>query len=360
MIFKIPHFGLDRQYINLKDELLHVTDLVLSTGTLVGGEYTADFEDWLCHQTGCTYAITVHSGTQALEILSKYLLEETGQWARLNGLPANYRIAIPNLTYPATLNAFLSTGWNTELHDTDSNGLMRHPQHSDLSLLSCFVGLFGARTDDKLWSVYDGAQNWLTILDGRVGTGMAISFDPTKNLNASGNGGAIVTNLKAVQVYANKIKDNGKPNFELSGTNSKLSELDAAHLLVRSNYLPEWQERRGRIRHYYIDRFKDLPIRCLSEPFEVHADQKFVIAIETGSRDGLNFHMQHHHGIETKIHYPYALSELPVAKNLIKPDSFTSVSVALSRMILSLPIYPELTDSEIEIIADKVCHFWHK
>ena len=70
--YQIPHFGLKRQYKNLKDELLDATDRVLSSGQLMNGHYTRSFEEWLKHRTKTQYAVTVHSGTQALEIIARY------------------------------------------------------------------------------------------------------------------------------------------------------------------------------------------------------------------------------------------------------------------------------------------------
>jgi dTDP-4-amino-4,6-dideoxygalactose transaminase len=186
---------------------------------------------------------------------------------------------------------------------------------------------------------------------------MAISFDPTKNLNASGNGGAIVTNDEDLYHYAVNYKNNSKPmNHIYTGTNSKMSELDCAHLLVRSKYIHEWQERRKKIREYYIERFKDLPIRCLSDGFIKHADQKFVIY--TKDRDRLHGNMIVD-GIETKIHYEKTLSELMVTRNMETPDMI-STSLMLSKGVLSLPMYPELTDSEIETITEKIRNFYTK
>ena len=98
-----------------------------------------------------------------------------------------------------------------------------------------------------------------------------------------------------------------------------------------------------------------MPFRCLSEPFENHADQKFVIY--TQDRNELHQHLTDNK-IESRIHYPYALSELPIAKDIIKKPDLISTSIALSRGVLSLPIYPELTDSEIEAVADTVCKFF--
>lgn len=350
---KISHFGLKRQYKNLREELLLATDEVLKTGCLVSGPFTNKFEEWLRRETRTWYAVTVHSGTQALEIMARYEKSTHYPDKSYNHIP---QVVVPNITYPATLNAFINAGWKVKIGDTDKNGLLNLDENS--FDYKCFVGLYGANTDKELSSkvFVDGAQHWL-VADANIGIGMAISFDPTKNLNASGNGGAIVTNNEDLYHYAVNYKNNGKPMEHIyTGTNTKMSELDCAHLLVRSKYLHDWQERRKQIRLHYIDRFKDLPIRCLSEGFIKHADQKFVIYTE--DRDRLHGNMIVD-GIETKIHYDKALSELMVTRDMESPDMI-STSLMLSRGVLSLPIYPELTDSEIETITEKIRNFYTK
>jgi dTDP-4-amino-4,6-dideoxygalactose transaminase len=124
---------------------------------------------------------------------------------------------------------------------------------------------------------------------------------------------------------------------------------------VRANYIDKWQWRRKEIRHYYLDELKNVDVRCLSRDHLVHADQKFVIY--TDKRDKLNQYLIDA-GIETKIHYPKALSELPIAKHIYAKPDMLSTSVNLTRGLLSLPIYPELTDSEVEFVAKKVKDFF--
>jgi dTDP-4-amino-4,6-dideoxygalactose transaminase len=353
----IAHFGLKRQYLNLKEELLDATDEVLSSGTFVSGIKTKEFEFWLKHRCGANYAVTVHSGTQALEIIARYKYEKHLESQRLN--PAKPKILLPNLTYPATLNAFINTGWDIELVDTDKYGIINY-QREVYNYFHCLVGLYGmqpwewARIENAYSVIVDGAQHWLEC-HGQVGSGMAISFDPTKNLCASGNGGAIVTNDEHLYMYAMRYRDNFKPYFENEGTNSKLSELDCSHLLVRTKYISEWQNRRKLISKYYIEQFKDLPFKCLSDTNIPHAHQKFVIY--TDDRNSLHTHMLLNN-IETKKHYEYVLGDLPVARDYVKPD-LLSTSVMLSRGVLSLPIYPELTDNEVEYITQKVIEFYN-
>jgi dTDP-4-amino-4,6-dideoxygalactose transaminase len=355
MTYLIPHFGLARQYANLKEELLEATDLSMRNGILIGGEFTEQFEIWLRDRVGSRFATVVHSGTNALEFLASYYYEN-------NFTAQPPKIRIPNLTFPATLNAFLGAGWEVELVDTDSNGLFNFDSEDDYSTFSCFVGLYGASTHDdhrfKLNTIVDGAQHWLSVNPVHVGRAMAISFDPTKNLPSSGNGGAIVTDDQQLYKWINETKNNGKPgDHRYVSTNSKMSELECSHMLVRTKYIDEWQARRKEIRHHYLERFEDLPVKCLSKGFDNHTDQKFVIY--TQQRHKLHSYL-YSKKIESRIHYPYGLSELPIASEIKQKPDLISTSIALSRGVISLPIYPELTDGEVEVISNTVREFFDK
>jgi dTDP-4-amino-4,6-dideoxygalactose transaminase len=349
----IPHFGLKRQYKNIGEELLDATHRALKDGQLVGGHYTRSFEEWLKHKTKTRYAVTVHSGTQALEIIARYK-----KYAHEQSLVSNPKVRLPNLTYPATLNAFLTAGWDVELMDTSKDGIILSERRV-AGVYDCLMGYAGL----KPWSsmnyprnfgmIVDGAQHWL-VCDGDVGSGMSISFDPTKNLPSSGNGGAIVTNDEQLYLYAVKYRDNNKPYFHNVGTNSKMSEQDCAQILVRAKYIDEWQQRRAEIAKYWCDKFRELPLTCLSDTEDPHAHQKFVMYLP--DRSSLHTHLLTD-GIDSKIHYEYVLGDLPTAKNLTKPD-LLSTSVMLSRGVISLPMYPELTDTEVEYIASRVIDFY--
>jgi dTDP-4-amino-4,6-dideoxygalactose transaminase len=185
---------------------------------------------------------------------------------------------------------------------------------------------------------------------------MSISFDPTKNLPSSGNGGAIVTNDEQLYLYAATYRDNNKPAFHDVGTNSKMSEQDCAQILVRAKYIDEWQVRRSDIAKYWCDAFRELPLRCLSDTKDPHAHQKFVIYLP--DRNSLHTHLLTD-GIDSKIHYEYVLGDLPTTNNLSKPDML-STSVMLSRGVLSLPMYPELMDNEVEYIRNKVNEYFRE
>jgi dTDP-4-amino-4,6-dideoxygalactose transaminase len=185
---------------------------------------------------------------------------------------------------------------------------------------------------------------------------MSISFDPTKNLCASGNGGAIITNDDELYRFADAYRKNGKPEFDSVGTNSQISEQDAAHILVRAKYIDAWQTRRSTIADYWNEAFVDLPVTLFNktEYKEPHAHQKYVIY--TQDRDNLYQHLTEY-GIEPKVSYDRTIAEMLAYQSYENPSMF-SISTMLSKGVISLPMYPELTDNEVEYIKEKVLNFY--
>jgi dTDP-4-amino-4,6-dideoxygalactose transaminase len=349
----IPFTGLKKQYNQLRTEILDITDEVYRSGQLMSGNYTAEFENWLAKRNHSKYAITCHSGTQALEIIAEYYR------TKISINPP--RVVVPSMTYVATANAFIRAGWEVYLGDTDYHGLLdkkKIPQ--DLSIqATVLVGLYGASVDHlekKFWAtdlvIEDGAQHWLSNNSQRLGNATAISFDPMKNLNCYGNGGAIVTEDIDLLEFARNYRNNGRPGGYGIGTNSRMSEVDCAQMMVKTKYIDEWQERRKKIALYWMGRLKGSGIRTLidSNNFQTHAFHKFVIDVD--QRDILQRNLSLKK-IETKIHYEQPLHELPAYEKCSGPD-ILSVASAMSRRVLSLPFYPELTDLEVEYIIDQV------
>jgi len=104
----------------------------------MNGNYTYEFEDWLARRNHQPYAVTCHSGTQALEIIAEW-------WRTQLGIPDVPTVAVPTLTYPATLNAFVRAGWNLHIVDTDRYGVMdmtKLAHGTDVQAI-CGVGLYG-------------------------------------------------------------------------------------------------------------------------------------------------------------------------------------------------------------------------
>ena len=348
---KIPFTGLKKQYNNLRTEILDVTDEVLRSGQLMAGNYTSEFENWLARKNHSKYAITCHSGSQALEIIAEFY--------RLQSSTNPPRVVVPAMTYVATANAFVRAGWTVYIADTDTHGLLnKNKIPHDLSVqATVLVGLYGAAVNaDRFWGtdliIEDGAQHWLSNNCNRIGNACAISFDPMKNLNAYGNGGAVVTDDMDLLEFAREWTNNGKPAHTTIGTNSRMSETESAQLLIKTRYIDTWQARRKTIALYWMGRLKNTGIRSLIDAnnFETHSYHKFVIDVDNRDILARNLNIK---GIETRVHYKEHLHELPAYADYAGPD-ILSVASALSRRVLSLPIYPELTDLEVEYVIDSV------
>ena len=354
--FQIAFTGLRRQYNNLREEILDATDQVLASGNLMNGPFTQQFEEWLAQKNHSNYAVLCHSGTQALEILAGYYRTEHSLYLQ----PTPPTVLIPAMTFPASANAFVRAGWNIHLIDTDAYGNMKFGDiPRDLNYHAILgIGLYGsALHSDWRWVkpllIEDAAQHWLSDQCHRSGEASAISFDPMKNLNNYGNGGAVVTNDRHLSDYARNWCDNGKRSGHAhTGTNSRMSEVDCAQMMVKTAYLGEWQARRESIARRYIAAFDTAPFRCLIDDSNVsaHCFHKFVIDIS--NRDQLQVDLRAA-GIETRVHYQHPLHELDAYQQYAGP-SIVSAASSLSRRALSLPIYPELTDSEVDYVIDQV------
>lgn len=351
---KIPFTGIQRQYANLREEIMDITDSVLTTGQVMNGECTMRFEDWLANKNHVKYAVTCHSGTQALELIAAF----HRQWGFGGAVPT---VLIPAMTYVATANAWVKAGWNIHIVDTDGYGLI-DPKKVPRNLVFhavCTVGLYGAAynrwfpNEGNYAMIEDGAQHWLSNDCRRHGAACAISFDPTKNFANYGNGGAIVTNDRDLLDYARDWQSNGKGGGSADHvTNSRMSEVDCAQMMIKARYLNDWQARRETIARYWMDRFAGTSVRCLIDSTNVdkHCFHKFVIDIN--NRDSVKSKLEAS-GISTKIHYSRPLHEEPRYVNTPGPNMMSAAS-SLARRGLSLPIYPELTDVEVEFIADQV------
>ncbi len=355
----VPFTGLKKQYNNLRQEILDATDEVLRSGQLMNGNFTAEFESWLAKRNHVKYAVCVHSGTSALEAIAEF-------YAKNSAVPNPPTVLIPSLTYAATANAFIRAGWDVAFVDTDHNGILDVKKIPDISFQAIvLVGLYGAAIthmgDINTWRqwtlndkivIEDAAQHWLAADCIRIGNASALSFDPMKNLPCYGNGGAVITNDSDLLHWVRAWRDNGKSTHNDTGTNSRMSEIDCAHMMVKTRHIDTWQIRRAKIAGYWRERLKNTDVRCLIDQDNEHdhAYHKFVIDIN--NRDILQKNLAIRK-IETKIHYVQPLHEIGLFRAYQGPDILSCAS-ALSRRALSLPIYPELTDLEVEYVIDQV------
>jgi dTDP-4-amino-4,6-dideoxygalactose transaminase len=197
---------------------------------------------------------------------------------------------------------------------------------------------------------------------GTSGIAAAFSFYPSKNLGAYGDGGAILTNDDALEKKLRSYANHGmieKNVHAMEGVNSRLDSLQAVMLLVKLKHIRSWNEKRNEHARLYSSLLGDLsavelpPIRKNAK----HAFHLYVIRTET--RDALQKHLAAN-GIQTAIHYPLALPFMaPYQSSNHEPEDFP-VAYRDQQRILSLPLYPELTDEQIIFVCDSIKTFFNK
>ena len=347
----IKFFNVDLQYQQDREVYLDLADRVYSTGQVINGEYCRKLENSLKNLTGRKHCVLTASCTDALSFVGS---------AVQSTISNNF--IFPSISFPATDNGFAreSINANRIYIPVDINGnidlrLLENKLKSidtSVNAVVIWVNLFGHTVDfdqiEQLQEQYpsvrfveDAAQSigayWKDTPSGSMGIASCFSFDPTKNLGAFGIGGAMLTDNDDVADAVDLHRRPHTPKWINHGYNSQINEVDAAMVWWKlENRFVEWQKRRIEIANFYIDQIQ--PYTDLVVPHKncTSAWHKFVIKHQ--SRDEIKQHLKEA-GIDTRIHYPYTLDK--------QKTRFT-------QQCLSLPIYPELSDTSVEHVANSV------
>ena len=191
---------------------------------------------------------------------------------------------------------------------------------------------------------------------GRIG---CFSFYPTKNLGADGDGGMVVTGDEALSKKLRMLRVHGIERryfHDLHGFNSRLDEIQAAILRVKLPHLPAWNARRGEIARRFDAGLAGLPLELPAiSPGNGHVFH--VYAVLTDRRDDLAQFLSDN-GVATIIYYPRPLHLQKVYDDLGLRDGDFPVAEAVSKRILPLPMYPELTDKQVDYITATIRRFF--
>lgn len=365
---KIPFVDLKSQYESIKEEIQETINKVISSSAFIGGSFLEQFETnyaKFCEVENC---IGVGNGTDAIFIALKSL-----------GLGQGDEVITAANSFIATSEAISSTGAKVVFCDVDENTFnidtdLIEDKITGRTKAIVPVHLYGQPADmDKIMEiakkyglpvVEDCAQAHGARYKGkRVGTFGDVgcfSFYPGKNLGAYGDGGAIVTNNKVLadkmRMYANHGRSE-KYNHEFEGVNSRLDGIQAAILDTKLNHLEDWLKRRNNNARLYnskLEGIKEAIPPVISDEWD-HIFHLYVIRVE--NREKLMDYLKGK-GISVGIHYPIALPNLTAYKYLgHKPDDFP-ISSKLQGEILSLPMYPELSEPQIDYIVDSIKNFY--
>jgi dTDP-4-amino-4,6-dideoxygalactose transaminase len=356
----VPFVDFKAHVAALRPELDAAIARVLDSGWFILGPEGEAFERELARALGAADAVGVANGTEAIQLA----LQATG-------VGAGDEVVTSPLTAAFTALAILSAGARPVFADLDPVTLNVSPEALARAVTSRTkallpVHLYGHPTDlDPMLElsrargiplIEDACQAHGARYKGRPvgalsGIG-ALSFYPTKNLGALGDGGAVLVNDAGAAQRLRRLRNGGQSDryrHEVAGMNSRLDELQAAVLRVKLRHLDAHVERRRALARLYAQQLGGLPLQLPEEQPYARAVWHLYV-VRHPRRDALQAELQRR-GVATLIHYPIPLHLQPAFAALGGRRGDFPVAEKAAAEILSLPLYPELTDQQARAVA---------
>lgn len=364
----VPFADLVAQYQSIKADIDEAIYNVISETAFIGGKYVKQFETAFAEAYGVNHCIPCANGTDAIYIVLKML-----------GIGAGDEVITSACSWISTAETITQTGAKPVFVDIEPDLFTIDPKLIEAKITPRTkaiipVHLYGQMADmqpivalcqkHQLYLIEDVAQAHFSSLHGqRAGTfGQAstFSFFPGKNLGAYGDAGAILTGNEALARKFRMYANHGalvKHQHEMEGINSRLDGLQAAILSAKLPYLDGWIQKRIACAHRYDQLLEGIPEIKIPgrRPGAVHTFHLYVIRAER--RDELAQYMKEK-GIETFIHYPTPLPFLKAYAHLNHARTDFPVAAAYQQQILSIPIFPELSEAGMAYVADTIRGFY--
>lgn len=362
----VPFVDLSAQYHSIKKEMDAAIADVIDRTLFVRGPYVEKFEDMFATMMQRKHCISCGNGTDALYIAMVAL-----------GLQPGDEVIAPAHSWISTTETITQAGGQVVFCDTDDATYTIDPADIEAKITAKTVGivpvhLYGQPCDmdaimaiaekHNLWVLEDCAQAHLARYKGQLvgtfGKAASFSFYPGKNLGAMGDAGAIVTNDDALAQTMTMFARHGglkKGDHVMEGINSRMDGLQAAVLSVKLPHLEEWTRLRQAKAQAYKERLVD---GGLTLPYvaENRDPVWHLFVVQHEYRDALAAHLNAH-GVQTGINYPVALPFLPAYSRLGHDAAdFPNAHHNQSR-ILSLPIFPELTEQQNDHVVQTIGNF---
>lgn len=360
---QIPFGDLKRQYLDLQEPINAATHEVYESGWFILGKQVEKFETEFAKYCNATYAVGVGSGTEALHLALLACGIQNGDEV----------ITVANTCVP-TIAAISFAGATPVFIDIDEATFTINPslieeRITDRTRAIVPVHLYGQCADMDAILAIASKYNLKVIEDcaqahgalykgqmaGTMGNAGAFSFYPSKNLGALGDGGLVTTNDELLAQTVTKLRNYGQEKryyHSIKGFNSRLDELQAAILSTKLPYLNSWNDRRRYIAKQYSEVFGSLGINYPVEAIDRrHVYHLYVLRVNQRNRFQSILAEK---GIGTMIHYPVPIHLQESYQEFSKQSRYLSVTERIVNEIVSLPLYPEITEQEIEYIINTV------
>ena len=373
----VPFLDLKAQYNSIKNEINPAIQNILDSSSFVLGKAVEDFEREFATLHNVKYCVALNTGTAGNHV---------ALWAL--GIKPGDEVIIPANTFIATAWGATLCGAKPVFVDCEPEGYNIDPSKVEAAITKntkaiVAVHLYGQPANmnalieiankHNLYLVEDAAQAHYAEYEnkkvGNFGIITSFSFYPGKNLGAYGEGGAIITNDEQLARKAKMLRDHGsleKYQHHVFGHNYRMEGLQGAVLGVKLKHLAHWTEKRREVARKYSEflkgvEFIDLPAE---KPNVKHVYHLYVVQILKGGgektksvRDKLVLDLKEK-GIATGLHYPIPLHLQKCFSYLNYNYGDFPISETLSDACLSLPIYPEITDDQIEFVSTNILKFF--
>ena len=364
---KIPFVDLKAQYLSIKPEIDKVIKNTIDNTRFIGGYELEQFSNTLSTQLNAKHALTVANGTDAIYIALRML-----------GIQSGDEVITSAHSWISTSETISQTGAKPIFVDTNEffciNEKLIEQKITKRTKAIIPVHLYGNACNMteiikiakkyNLFIIEDCAQAILTKFSnkfvGTFGNAGTISFFPGKNLGAYGDAGGIITNNSALAKKMKMFSNHGglvKHQHSIEGINSRMDGLQAAILNVKIKYLRGWIKKRREaadLYNFYLADVNEIALPKV-QPHAEHTYHLFVILCK--QRNKLSEFLQSK-GISTGIHYPKPLPTLQCYKNNNYDLDEFPLAIKNSRKILSLPIYPEITEKQIKFVSKMIKLFY--
>jgi dTDP-4-amino-4,6-dideoxygalactose transaminase len=367
---EIPLVDLKAQYATIRDEVRAAIDEVLESMQLTIGPNVKAFDKEFASYIGTKHSVGVGSGTDALQLA-----------IRACGVSAGDEVITVSFTFFATVEAILYANARPILVEVDERTMNMDAASVAAAITPRTkaiipVHLYGRTVDLKplrqiaqdrnIMIIEDAAQAHGAVTDdgstkagasGRVG---CFSFYCSKNLGAYGEAGSITTNDDRLAEELRALREHGQSTryyHPVVGYNARLDEIQAAILRIKLRRLPEWNKRRREVARAYDTLLKDSGVITPEIPSgERHVFYVYAIRVPSGRRDDLRKYLGER-GIGTQIHYPVPIHLQQSAEFLGYRKGDLPITERLASEVLSLPMYPELTDDQLDRVTASIREF---
>lgn len=361
----IPLVDLKAQYLTIRNEIDNAIESCINETNFIKGKPVSDFENKFSEYIGVENCVACGNGTDALELILTALEIGPGD-----------EVLVPALTWIATAEAVSNVGaepvfvdinlndYTIDIAKIEENVSARTKAIIPVHLYGCpcdmdsIVEIAGRK---GLFIIEDCAQAHGAEYSGKrvgsFGIASAFSFFPSKNLGAFGDGGAVVSNNSQLSDKIRMLANHGqlyiRHSHQLIGRNSRLDTIQAAILNVKLNHLDAWNQRRIEASIHYKTRLKDFKSIEISQPAKNKKHVFHIYSIRSRERSMI-IEKLNRANISSGIHYPKPLPFLDAySYKHHKPTDFPNAMI-ISNEVLSLPIYPEITDLQIDAVCKAI------